>query len=68
MGSEGGLRELSTSCAGRRVAALRIDGFVPVEEGAFKGHEWAQPSEEHLRTLLRRVSARENRDDARPAH
>lgn len=39
---------------------LAIDGLVTVEPGsgsfsAFEGQRWAQPSEKHLRELLRRV-------------
>ena len=35
----------------------RLPDLVPVKEGAFKGHLWAEPDGEHLRTLLRRVVA-----------
>ena len=31
---------------------LRIEGLEPVEEGV-KGHQWAVPSETHLRELMR---------------
>ena len=41
---------------------LKYDGLVPVKEGAFKGHLWAEPSETHLRHLLRHVFG--NRTDA----
>ncbi|KAF0693901.1 Aste57867_15175 [Aphanomyces stellatus] len=34
---------------------LSIDGLVPIETGAFKGHLWADPSPTHLQELLRRV-------------
>lgn len=34
---------------------LRHDGMVPVREGAFAGHLWAEPSQTHLRQLMRRV-------------
>ena len=34
---------------------LEYDGLIPVKEGAFKGHLWAEPSESHLRHLLRHV-------------
>lgn len=34
---------------------LPVERMVEVEEGAFKGHMWAEPSVEDLRILLRRV-------------
>jgi glycosyltransferase involved in cell wall biosynthesis len=34
---------------------LRIDGLVEIEEGAFKGHKWAEPSVQHLKELLLHV-------------
>jgi len=34
---------------------IPIDGLVPVREGAFKGHLWADPSVDGLRRLLRSV-------------
>lgn len=34
---------------------LKIDGLVEIEEGAFKGHKWAEPSVRHLKELMRRV-------------
>lgn len=34
---------------------LPIEGLVPVREGAFKGHLWAEPSAVELRLLMRRV-------------
>jgi len=42
---------------------LRIDGLVAIKDGPFKGHEWANPSIEHLRELLRHVV--ENPEEAR---
>lgn len=41
---------------------LRIDGLEPVENGP-KGHQWAKPSEAHLRELMR--WAAEHRAEAR---
>ncbi|KAI8470059.1 MAG: hypothetical protein J3K34DRAFT_265560 [Monoraphidium minutum] len=44
---------------------LAIDGLIKIENkndpqffGAFEGQSWAQPSEPHLRELLRRVASR----------
>ncbi|TMW60878.1 hypothetical protein Poli38472_000920 [Pythium oligandrum] len=34
---------------------LRIDGLIEIQEGAFRGHKWADPSVEHLIELLQRV-------------
>ncbi|OQR94345.1 hypothetical protein ACHHYP_01433 [Achlya hypogyna] len=34
---------------------LRVDGLVPIQEGAFKGHLWAEPSVDHLTELLLHV-------------
>ena len=34
---------------------IRIEGLVPVLNGPFKGHLWAQPSKEHLAELMKRV-------------
>lgn len=34
---------------------LRHDGMVEISTGAFRGHQWAQPSERHLRELLRAI-------------
>eukprot|EP00742_Colponemidia_sp_Colp-10_P010392 GILJ01011408.1.p1 GENE.GILJ01011408.1~~GILJ01011408.1.p1 ORF type:complete len:455 (-),score=58.76 GILJ01011408.1:238-1602(-) len=42
---------------------LRIDGLVPVEQGAFKGHHWAEPSREHLKQLMLHVS--NNKEEAK---
>eukprot|EP00743_Colponemidia_sp_Colp-15_P011041 GILK01012258.1.p1 GENE.GILK01012258.1~~GILK01012258.1.p1 ORF type:complete len:450 (+),score=57.67 GILK01012258.1:76-1350(+) len=42
---------------------LRIDGLVPVEQGAFKGHLWAEPSREHLKQLMLRVT--NNKEEAK---
>ena len=42
---------------------LKYDGLVPVKEGAFKGHLSAEPSETHLRHLLRHLFG--NRTDAK---
>ena len=49
---------------------LAIDGLVTVEHdsgsfAAFEGQRWAQPSERHLRELLRRVVARPSEAKAR---
>ena len=41
----------------------RLPDLVPVKEGAFKGHLWAEPDEAHLRELLRRVVSKP--DEAR---
>eukprot|EP00238_Polyblepharides_amylifera_P011874 CAMPEP_0196591410 /NCGR_PEP_ID=MMETSP1081-20130531/69530_1 /TAXON_ID=36882 /ORGANISM="Pyramimonas amylifera, Strain CCMP720" /LENGTH=414 /DNA_ID=CAMNT_0041914765 /DNA_START=201 /DNA_END=1445 /DNA_ORIENTATION=+ len=35
---------------------LQYEGLVEVKEGAFKGHLWAEPSEDHLRTLMRHLT------------
>ncbi|KDO23156.1 hypothetical protein SPRG_09964 [Saprolegnia parasitica CBS 223.65] len=35
---------------------LQIDGLVPILDGAFKGHLWANPSETHLIELLQYVA------------
>ena len=35
----------------------RLPDLVPVREGAFKGHLWAEPDGGHLRELLRRVAS-----------
>eukprot|EP00741_Cyanophora_paradoxa_P004321 tig00000792_g4195.t1 len=42
---------------------LPIDGLVPVPEGPFKGHLWAQPSVYSLREIMRWVF--EHREEAR---
>jgi len=34
---------------------LSIEGLVPITNGAFKGHKWAQPSVKELRRLMRHV-------------
>lgn len=34
---------------------LRIDGLVPIMDGPFRGHRWAEPSVSHLQELMRRV-------------
>jgi len=34
---------------------IAIEGLVPVETGAFKGHLWAQPSVTGLMSLMRHV-------------
>lgn len=34
---------------------LRITGLVEVLDGPFKGHQWANPSTEHLIELLQHV-------------
>ena len=36
---------------------VRVDRLVPVREGAFEGHMWAQPSLSHLREQMRAVVA-----------
>ena len=36
---------------------IDIDGLVEIEEGAFRGHLWAQPSVAHLRQRMRFVHA-----------
>mmetsp|Transcript_6481 Transcript_6481/g.15898 ORF Transcript_6481/g.15898 Transcript_6481/m.15898 type:complete len:131 (+) Transcript_6481:251-643(+) len=42
---------------------IQVDGLVPVEQGAFKGHLWAEPSRTHLRSIMRWVW--ENPEEAR---
>ncbi|KUF87062.1 hypothetical protein AM587_10008239 [Phytophthora nicotianae] len=34
---------------------LKSDGLIEIEEGAFKGHKWADPSVKHLKELLLRI-------------
>ncbi|CAK4704041.1 hypothetical protein LEN26_020798 [Aphanomyces euteiches] len=34
---------------------LNFDGLIAIEDGAFRGHLWADPSVTHLQELLRRV-------------
>ncbi|KAL7691504.1 putative glycosyl transferase, family 1 [Plasmopara halstedii] len=34
---------------------LRVSRLIEIEEGAFKGHKWADPCVEHLKELLLRV-------------
>ena len=42
----------------RQSAKIRPFKLVPVRQGVFaeQGHQWAQPSQRHLRELLRRVA------------
>mmetsp|Transcript_27542 Transcript_27542/g.60154 ORF Transcript_27542/g.60154 Transcript_27542/m.60154 type:complete len:473 (-) Transcript_27542:185-1603(-) len=46
---------------------LRYDGLSEIPEGAFKGHMWADPSEEHLRELMRLVTERREEAAAKGA-
>lgn len=34
---------------------LRHDALVEIADGAFRGHRWAEPSRDHLRSLMRQV-------------
>ena len=66
-----GLPVIATNWSGPTEYLTEANGYplavepnlVPVREGAFKGHLWAQPSVAHLRQLLRRVLT--HRDEAR---
>lgn len=42
---------------------LEIESMSTIQDGAFKGHKWAEPSVEHLQRLMRRVH--ENKDERR---
>jgi hypothetical protein len=44
---------------------LRIEGMTMVRSGAFRGHQWAEPSGPHLRTLMRRVATPEFKEVCR---
>ncbi|EFN55801.1 hypothetical protein CHLNCDRAFT_22681 [Chlorella variabilis] len=44
---------------------LKVSLLTEVQEGAFKGHRWAQPSVEHLVHLLRHVAAHRQEAAAR---
>ena len=50
-----GPTEFLTPANGYPLALEGGRGLVPVREGAFRGHLWADPSTAHLRFLMREV-------------